>query len=111
MLMRSFAGLLVGLVLLTTMGPRSSACCPPAAGAPAGACFKPKFDVEVIGRRLDGPPRLSTVTYAVANVFLTLWGPLIVGIIIKMLRNNEHRGYPHVRSQFQAICQAEPVRT
>jgi len=24
-----------------------------------------------------------TVTYAVANVFLTLWGPLIVGIIEK----------------------------
>ena len=24
-----------------------------------------------------------TVTYAVANVFLTLWGPLIVGIITK----------------------------
>ncbi|WP_419907592.1 hypothetical protein [Hoeflea sp.] len=24
-----------------------------------------------------------TVTYAVANVFLTIWGPLIVGIITK----------------------------
>jgi putative transport protein len=24
-----------------------------------------------------------TVTYAVANVFLTLWGPVIVGIVTK----------------------------
>jgi len=48
-----------------------------------GRSANPAF-VALLAKAGNATPVVSfTVTYAVANVFLTLWGPLIVGIITK----------------------------
>ena len=42
------------------------------------------FAPALLAKAGNATPVVSfTVTYAVANVFLTLWGPIIVGIITK----------------------------
>ena len=56
--------------------------------------------------------RPFTVTYAVANVFLTLWGPVIVGIITK---NAAPYTFPpkddHVIDRLPRSRETQPVRT
>ncbi|WP_284945046.1 aspartate-alanine antiporter [Acidisoma cladoniae] len=48
-----------------------------------GRSANPAF-AALLAKAGNGTPVVSfTVTYAVANVFLTLWGPVIVGIITK----------------------------
>lgn len=48
-----------------------------------GRSANPAF-AALLSKAGNGTPVVSfTVTYAVANVFLTLWGPVIVGIITK----------------------------
>ena len=48
-----------------------------------GRSANPAF-AALLAKAGNATPVVSfTVTYAVANVFLTLWGPLIVGIITK----------------------------
>jgi uncharacterized transporter YbjL len=48
-----------------------------------GRSANPAF-AALLAKAGNATPVVSfTVTYAVANVFLTLWGPVIVGIITK----------------------------